>query len=123
MYVYWLAPPTGPGIAASLVAFGDEIMRFDCLGAKKAHMHINMKQTRGFPAEHKRLYYRETSITEQIDRSCFELLNNLEYALNTNVSRRVRRLSVSESRLQECVDFTRAEMLNVLEVHSRHLHS
>ena len=121
VHVYWLVEPTSPGPAASIVVFNDEIMRFDCLGRSMGHMHLNIKQIRGYPGSVARLYYREQTIEEQIERSCFELEHNLSYALKTNASARIRGLQIQTTELQNAVSFLRDAMNSVLERHEAEL--
>jgi hypothetical protein len=113
--VYWLRTSQGCGPAASLVAFGDEILRFDCLGPDTGHMHFNLKQTRGFQGGGMaRLYFREQSIEEQIARSRFELVNNLPYALTTNASARIRHLRLAREELEKASEHMEREMVALL---------
>ena len=122
--VYWLdisagisSPSGGAGPAASLVAFDDEVMRFDCLGEHQGHMHLNMKQSRGFPGDVARLYFREQSIVEQVERSCFELEKNLDYALRTNFARKVRRVRLDTEEIERASSFMRDTMLMLIAKH------
>lgn len=116
--VYWLGGAAGPGPCASLVVLGDEVLRLDCIGPGRGHMHINMKQTRGFHnGGLARLYYREQAIGEQIERACFELEHNLLYALQTNAAARVRRVRLTDAERATCLRFMRDEMQELLERH------
>lgn len=114
--VYWLSGKVGPGPGASFMVLGDEVMRFDCFGARrKGHMHLNLKQSRGFPGGGSaRLYYPEQTIEEQIERSCFELENNLTYAFKTNASGRIRRLRLRPEEIAASKAFLRQNMLVLL---------
>jgi len=113
--VYWLRTSQGCGPAASLVAFGDEILRFDCFGPDRGHMHLNLKQTRGFQGGGTaRLYFREPSIEEQVARSRFELETNLPYALTTNASARIRHLLLDREEIVEASKYMEREMLALL---------
>jgi len=38
--VYWKILPIGKGPAISLYAFGFEILKFDCFGARGGHFHL-----------------------------------------------------------------------------------
>lgn len=113
--VYWLGERLGPGPGASLVIKGDEVMRFDCLGESLGHMHFNLKQCRSVHGgTAARLYFHETSIEAQIERSCFELEYNLSYALQTNIHRAVRRIRLSREDIAEGVCFMRRTMKRLL---------
>lgn len=112
MDVYWLGGRAGPGSCAAMIVHGDEVMRLDCLGAQRGHMHINLKQTRGFrDGGSARLYFREPSVVEQIDRACFELEHNLLYALTVNGSARIRRVRLTAEEIDRTIRFVRIEML------------
>ncbi len=116
--VYWLAGTMGRGPCASLVMGGDEVMRLDCLGRNRGHMHINLKQARGFHnGGSARLYFREQSIAEQIERACFELEYNLPYALAVNGASRIRRCRFTPGQMDDAVSFLRAEMGALLACH------
>lgn len=121
VHVYWLIEPTGPALGASIVVFNDEVMRFDCVGEGAGHMHLNIKRTRGFPGEVARLYYREATIDEQIERSCFEFEHNLSYAMKTNVSGRIRRMQLRADEMQNAVSFLRDSMIALLNLHRSEL--
>jgi len=116
--VYWLALSTDRGPAASLSVFGDEVMRFDCLGPGAGHMHLNLKQSRGLPnGGGARLYFREQLIDDQIERSLFEFENNLTYALKVNTSARRRRLRLSPDEINTAAGFLRDQMQRLWSEH------
>ncbi len=110
--VYWLSTRGRQGPAASLLIFGDEVMRFDCLGPGAGHMHLNLKQARGVPhGTAARLYFREQDVIGQIERACFEVEHNLPYVLTLNVAARIRRLRFTSAERQRAVTFLRQAML------------
>lgn len=110
--VYWLCTEDGRGPAASLLIFGDEVMRFDCLGPGAGHMHLNLRQARGAAnGGAARLYFREQEVAEQIERACFEVEHNLPYVLTLNVSARIRRLRFTSAEMQRAATFLRQAML------------
>jgi len=116
--VYWLGERLGAGPGASLIVRGDEVMRLDCLGPGRGHMHVNLRQIRAFrggPAA--RLYFPEQDIPAQIERSCFELQHNLPYALATNISPAVRRLRLNAQESSQAVTFMRERMHALLAAH------
>lgn len=117
--VYWLSTEGRQGPAASLLIFGDEVMRFDCLGPGMGHMHLNLRQARGLPkGTSARLYFREQVVAEQIERACFEIEHNLHYALALNVSARIRRLRFTSAEVQRAVMFLRAAMVALQDRHA-----
>lgn len=110
--IYWLSTEGRQGPAASLLIFGDEVMRLDCLGPGAGHMHLNLKQARGLPnGTAARLYFREQDVVAQIERACFEVEHNLPYVLTLNVSARIRRLRLSSAEIQRAVGFLQQAML------------
>ncbi len=117
--VYWLEGDITPGPGASVLVHGDEVMRLDCLGPNRGHMHINLRQSRGFRGGGSaRLYFREQAIAEQIERACFELEHNLSYALALNNAAMIRHSRITPAEMETAVAFLRAEMLARLERHS-----
>jgi hypothetical protein len=116
LHVYWLSLPEASGPAASLVVQDDEVMRFDCLGKGHGHMHLNVKQSRGYPDE-TRLYFIEQSIEEQIERSCFELQANSEFAFKSNFDYRIRRLRLDPESAEQAASFVRQTMSQLLPRH------
>jgi hypothetical protein len=113
---YWVNASLGSGPAASLYVFDDEVMRFDCFGGTDGHFHVNRKQTRAFPnSGQARLFFPAGSIEENIERSAFELCANLPYCLLVNASKRIRKMRIEESKLEEAAGIMKAEMLSLLE--------
>ena len=73
--VYWHMVPIGKGIgkgpAISLYAFGFQILKFDCFGARDGHFHLFL----GWPSptSEDRIWLPEPSGTAQVERAIFEL--------------------------------------------------
>lgn len=116
LHVYWLTLETQAGPSASFIVLGDEVMRLDCLGAGNGHMHLNLRQVRGYrEGGAARLYFREQTWNGQIERACFELENNLPYALATNRARNIRATRLTAAELGRAAAFARVEMLSLVD--------
>jgi hypothetical protein len=85
----WLDPRLVDGIGPvlSFIVAGREVLRFDCLG-DSGHYHVALM--RPSPEVECRLWFRERSQIEQVERSIFELERNLEYYLARNPQPDVR---------------------------------
>lgn len=110
---YWVGGKFGPGPGASVYAYDDEVMRFDCFGEPKGHMHINMKQSRLLPGGGSARIKLPGSATDNIERAFFELTHNLEYCLKLNQNRRIRRIKLKRERLSQAADWMRGNLLRL----------
>jgi hypothetical protein len=116
--VYWLKPPFGPGTAASLYAGSHEIMRLDCLGGERGHMHLGIGDAQRLaPAAPPRLYFPPGSVAEHVERAAFELEHNAAFAAATSLRRKVRSLSLHPERLSVAAAAMRSAMLALLVRH------
>lgn len=116
--VYWLGPPAGPGPSASVYAGDDEVMRLDCFGGGRGHMHLNMKQARLAPGGGAaRLAFGPGDVEDDIDRAAFELRTNLGYALKLNRRARVRAMAPHPKDLAAAAEWMRAGLLGLVEKH------
>ncbi|HKW91653.1 MAG TPA: hypothetical protein VJX92_07120 [Methylomirabilota bacterium] len=76
--VFWKVLDIGRGPAVSRFIRDTEVMKFDCFGEGRGHVHIDFGRTRHLTAlAHHRLYLGEKTVEEQIDRTIFELRMNL----------------------------------------------
>ncbi|MDN3205052.1 hypothetical protein [Algoriphagus sediminis] len=83
--VYWKILSIGKGPAVILKAFDEEILKFDCFGEKKGHFH-------NAPHYNFRIYFTESTIEEQIERTIRELkVNGLKY-LSVQKDDRIRKI-------------------------------
>ncbi len=87
--IYWAnVPGVGSGPGASLYVLDEEVMRLDCFGGHKGHMHINPEQGhlmyRHGAYMTARIYFPEGSQEEHVERAAFEIRNNAFVALQMN---------------------------------------
>lgn len=112
--VYWVEPEEGPG--ASVYAWGEEVLRLDCFGGDRGHMHTNPHQARRYPLGlQARLFFQEGSIEEHVERARFELARNLAATLVVNRRRRIRGIRLDENALAEWAGWMQRRMLALLE--------
>jgi hypothetical protein len=90
--VFWKNIPIGCGPAICLFSHGKEILKFDCFGPSKGHFHITTVHPWKWNnlGRETRLYFIEQEITDQIERSIFELDKNLHYYLQRHPDPRIR---------------------------------
>ena len=116
--VYWLKPPFGPGPAASLYAGRHEIMRLDCLGGERGHMHLGIADShRLAPGATPRLYFPPGTVAEHVERAAIELERNAPFAAATSLRRDVRALALDPERLRAASRTMRAAMIALCERH------
>lgn len=70
----------GFGPTVALYIYENEFLKFDCFGPNDGHYHILNKQ--------ERIYFKKTTVTEQIEKAIHELQNVSPYLLscaNSNI--------------------------------------
>ena len=109
-----MEPEAGPG--ASVYACGEEVLRLDCFGSDRGHMHTNPHQARRYPLGlQARLFFQDGSIEDHVERARFELTRNLAATLAVNRRRRIRGIRLDEAALAERAGWMRRRMLALLE--------
>ena len=110
--VYWKVLPIGKGPAISLYAFGFQILRFDCFGARDGHFHLLL----GWPSptSEDRIWLPEANATAQVERTVFELTKNVTYYLQRHNDERVRSLHLEPARWSAACTQARDKMLYFL---------
>src|SRR4029079_8036588 len=110
--VYWKILPIGKGPAISLYAFGFQILRFDCFGARDGHYHLLL----GWPSptSEDRIWLPEPNATAQVERTMFELTKNVTYYLQRHNDERVRRLHLEPATWSTACTQARDKMLHFL---------
>ena len=77
--------------------YGEEIIKFDCFGKDRGHFHIAL-YTPG-ASNISRIFLPEPSIEEQIERAIFEIQRNIEYYMQRNTRRKIRKLRIDRNRI------------------------
>ena len=107
--VYWAVRVSGKGPVMDVSVLDERILRFDCFGEGLGHYHMNLGKA--FATKHNRLFFRERSIEEQIDRSLFEVRTNLPYYLERHDAVRIRRMIIDPVRLDNALFRVREKMM------------
>lgn len=108
LMTYWLDERLGGGGTGPCIAIfcqGYEVLRFDCFGGTRGHFHITpftpwtIFNSKG----ERRLQFREQTPKEQIEHALFEITENLDFYLQLNPRRSVRKIRVDrETRERVC---------------------
>jgi hypothetical protein len=116
LVVFWKVLAIGKGPALSLYVCGEEVLKFDCFGPDKGHFHISFSSP--VRTTEDRLCFFEQTASEQIDRTLFELENNLHYCLQRHQRRRIRNIKVDKKPLADSCIAAGARMREFLnDVH------
>ena len=119
--VYWAnVPVAGSGPAASLFVLEEEVLRLDCFGDERGHMHFNPEQDellKEFAGSVPRIYFQPAAVARQIERAAFEVTRNAKAAISTNMIRRVRRFQLDQAALQAAAAEMVKEMHDLCEIH------
>ncbi len=114
--VFWKVLDIGRGPAVSLFIRDTEVMKFDCFGEARGHVHIDFGRNEHLKAlAHHRLYLGEKTVEEQIERTIFELRMNLPYYLERHGDARIRAFQPTAERLHEVTAKVRETMLTYAE--------
>ncbi|MGC1247132.1 MAG: hypothetical protein WA865_13045 [Spirulinaceae cyanobacterium] len=111
--VYWKILKVAEGPSLIFYALGYEILRFDTYINGQAHCHIQLIECQ--KKSRSRLFLPEKTVEEQIERSIFELQNNLNYWLQRHPDSQVRKLKVDKSKLQIATEKSQGKMLEYAE--------
>lgn len=106
--VYWKILKIGKGPAVTLNIYNKEILKFDCFGKCNGHFHIS-------PEHNKRIFFSEQTAKDQIERTSFELTNNLNIYLGMNEEKKVREISIDCLKLKLAVERVEEKMTHFLE--------
>jgi len=113
--VFWKDVPAGKGPAMSVFVRGHEILRFDCFGQDLGHFHAGFADPPG--ASERRIYFRESTSREQIDRSVFEVGKNLRYYQQRSSVRSIRSLECDPRDLRTALVEAQEYLLNLAPFH------
>jgi hypothetical protein len=113
--VFWKVLDIGRGPAVSLFIRDTEVMKFDCFGKGRGHVHIELRTGLLKALAHHRLHLGEKTVEEQIERTIFELRMNLPYYLERHGDARIRAFQPTAERLHEVTARVRETMLTYAE--------
>ena len=95
----------GFGSAVSLYINNYEFLKFDCFGIKKGHYHIYDDKINNT------IFFTETTPVEQINKTCFELSNNLNYYLEKSNRLDIKNFKVDFEQINLIIDNIKNKML------------
>jgi hypothetical protein len=106
----------GTGVCISVFCHGFEVLRFDCFGGEPGHFHIApFTPWAIFGMEERRLRFRELTPDEQVERALFEVTENLDFYLQLNPRRSVRRTRVDRAARERACESARQRLKAHLE--------
>ena len=95
----------GCGTAVSLYVNNHEFLKFDCFGDKKGHFHIYDG------VNNDTIYFDETTCKEQINRSCYELSNNIDSYLCKSYDDKIKNFKVDVDTLRNKLEIVQNKMI------------
>jgi hypothetical protein len=102
----------GTGVCIALFCHGYEVLRFDCFG-RGGHYHLTPLTL--WRVKRRRLDFLADTVEGQIDEALFQIRRNLDFYLEINPRRRVRKIRVDDpARLRAC-DAARAQLHDYLD--------
>ncbi len=111
--VYWKDVELGKGPSISVFVLGEEMMKFDCFGKDRGHFHIAFF-TPG-ASNVSRMYMPEPTIEDQIERAVFEIRKNINYYLQRNSKRRIRKCVIDAKKLSAVCEKAKSKMYEFIE--------
>jgi len=96
---------SGFGTAVSLYIHEHEFLKFDCFGENKGHYHIYDSVTNNT------IYFDEKTCIEQINRSCYELANNINIYLNKSSRNNIREFTIDMPKFTAVIEDIRSKMI------------
>lgn len=106
--VYWKVLEIGKGPAVIFKVYDTELLKFDCFGKDKGHYHLS-------PDYGRRVFFKESSALEQINRTSLELKNNLHRFLGMQDSEIINNIEIPRENLENAVNIMRERMIHYLE--------
>lgn len=109
--IYWSdVPGVGWGPSASLVVLEEEVLRLDCFGHGRGHMHLNPVQHELITRDSARIWFPDGPIPAQIARGAFELRRNAPTACLSNLLPRIRAFRLDPAALDRAAEAMTARM-------------
>ncbi len=99
--VFWKRLAIGQGPAVSLFMLGEEVLRIDCFGSERPHLHASFFM----PVQgEERLLIPEVTVEAQIDRAKFELCHNVAYYQARVLNANIRQIRLEPAALSEAAE-------------------
>ncbi len=118
---YWKdTGKVGAGPTVAIYAYEIEILRFDCFGALKGHYHVFSDLCNKQSDEH-RISFKETTREEQIDRTIWEIENNLLSLIRLIANNRIRSIEIDRNSLKNIIPQLKKSLEKQHERVSSHL--
>ena len=116
---YWKAIRKWRGPWLSLFVHGDEVLRFDCFGDGDGHYHVGFYAP--WTTVDNKIFFYESTVESQIERTIYALKTNLDYYLQRNPNRKIRNIKIDQARLENICEKIKTSMnqlpIPVLELH------
>lgn len=106
--VYWKVLKIGRGPAVTVNVKGKEIAKYDCFGKEKGHYHLA-------PDYGRRIYFKEQTAAEQIERTYLEITNNFMKIIDNQDCSTVKKVGVEQPDLETATAGAKKRMLYLLE--------
>lgn len=116
---YWSdVPGAGRGPSASVHVLDFEVLRLDCFGDDRGHMHLNPDLFRLWTGRSRlRLFFPAGDRRSHVARAAFELATNLEAAKHMNPIGAIRRVALDRAKLATAAAEMERRMIALLEAH------
>ena len=111
--VFWKAMPKWKGPGMSLFIYGEEVLRFDCFGNANGHYHVDFHAP--WATINNKLFFFESAVESQIERTLYELKTNLGFYLQRNPNRKVRNIEIDQEKLHGVCEKIRGSMYHLLD--------
>jgi hypothetical protein len=98
----------GTGVCMSLFCHGYEVLRFDCFGKDSGHYHLSPLTL--WPVRRRVLGFYEDTVEGQVEEALFQIDQNLDFYLQLNPRRCVRKLRVDRAARKQACDRARARL-------------
>jgi hypothetical protein len=91
----------GTGVCMALFCHGYEVLRFDCFGRAFGHYHLTPLTL--WPVRRRVLAFYEDTVEGQVEEALYQLTQNLDFYLQINPRRCVRKLRIApDDRARAC---------------------
>ena len=95
----------GCGTAVSLYVNNHEFLKFDCFGDKKGHFHIYDG------VNNDTIYFDEKTCKEQINRSVYELIENITTYLHLSSNNEIKNFQIDMKVFKDKLEIVKNKMI------------